>query len=110
MRGGNRNPPSACPGLSTHTKTTPERTAYYAAWSRCTNPKETSYHEYGGRGIKFLFTSFDVFLKEVGLRPSPNHRLDRINNDGHYEPGNIRWVSPSVSVVNQRKRRGGTSL
>jgi hypothetical protein len=108
MRGRYREP-SDCPGLGTNVKSTPERSAYYSAWTRCTNPKYIYYFNYGGRGIKFLFTSFDTFLKEVGPKPSPRHRLDRINNDGPYEPGNVRWTTVPRSVINRRKFKGGTS-
>ena len=55
-----------------------------------------------GRGIKFLFTSFEQFLAEVGTKPSPHLLLDRIKNDGHYEPGNVRWTTPSKSNKNKR--------
>jgi len=101
---------SECPGLSHHVYFTPERAAYYDAWRRCTNPKVECYTDYGARGIKFSFTSFSAFLREIGPRPSSRHRLDRIDNDGHYEPGNVRWSTPLVSTTNRRKFRGGSSL
>ena len=70
---------------------TPEYKAYYHAKERCTSEKYYLYHRYGGRGIKFLFNSFEEFFKEVGLRPSKIHSLDRKDNDGNYEKGNIKW-------------------
>lgn len=82
---------------------TPEYGAYYTARNRCTNPKHPKYHLYGGRGIKFMFASFSAFLLAVGLKPSPNHVLDRRNNDGHYEAGNVRWVTHPVSLRNRRR-------
>jgi hypothetical protein len=48
-----------------------------------------------------LFTNFEEFLCEIGLRPE-GMTLDRIDNDGHYAPGNIRWVTPSQQVSNRR--------
>lgn len=60
---------------------------------------------YGGRGIEFHFANFDEFIKEVGPRPK-GYVLDRINNDGNYETGNVRWVTPSQSVQNSRKNGG----
>jgi hypothetical protein len=59
------------------------------------------YRYYGGRGIKFLFTSFEQFLAELGPRPS-GMSLDRIENDGNYEPGNVRWATRSEQVQNRR--------
>jgi hypothetical protein len=71
----------------------PENSAYYTARSRCTSPNHPDYHNYGGRGIKFKFKSFLEFLVEIGPKPSPELTLDRINNNGHYEKGNIRWAT-----------------
>lgn len=79
----------------------PEETAYHAAKQRCTNPKHPHYARYGGRGIKFLFASFTSFLDAVGCRPSPQHELDRENNNGHYETGNVRWVIGTLSAANR---------
>ena len=88
-----------------------EKTAYYNARNRCTNPKDAYYSDYGGRGIEFRFTSFKQFIDALrtpenpsGLRPSPEHTLDRKNNDGHYEAGNIRWATYYQQSRNQRQR------
>src|SRR2546429_181103 len=64
---------------------TPAYQAYENAIQRCTNPKNQAFKDYGGRGIKFLFQSFDQFFAEIGPRPSRSYTLDRINNNGHYE-------------------------
>lgn len=82
-------------------KETSEYRAYTNAKQRCLNPNHNSYAAYGGRGIEFRFTSFQEFLAEVGLRP-PGMLLDRKDNDGHYEPGNVRWVTYKQSAQNRR--------
>lgn len=46
-----------------------------------------------------------AFLSYMGPKPSPAHTLDRINNDGNYEPGNVRWATKGQQNANQRKRR-----
>src|ERR1035437_10732243 len=81
----------------------------YARWgqmrSRCTNPKNTHYVEYGGRGITVCkrWDSFVLFLKDVGEQPTPRHTLDRKDNDGNYEPSNVRWATPRQQAQNTRK-------
>lgn len=77
---------------------------YYAMLGRCNDPKCKVYHYYGGRGIKCLFSNFEEFRDwalangyEDGLT------IDRINNDGNYEPNNCRWVPMSVNHENRRK-------
>ncbi len=79
----------------------PERIAYANAKYRSTNPNDRKWENYGGRGIRFLFDSFDEFLKELGPRPE-GLSLDRIDNDGNYEPGNVRWATPSQQNSNRR--------
>lgn len=78
--------------------------AFSAAKQRCVNPNTQAYANYGGRGIKFLFDSFEQFHLELGEAPSSEHSLDRIDNNGHYEPGNLRWATRSEQVRNQRPR------
>ena len=80
------------------------RDAFYHANRRCGNPSHKSYKHYGGRGIHFLFTSLEQFAYELGERPSPQHSIDRRNNDGNYEPGNVKWSTRSEQISNQRKR------
>jgi len=69
---------------------------------RCANPKHPRWADYGGRGIKFLFTSFQQWLDELGPRPSTQHSVDRIDNNRHYEPGNMRWATRSQQNRNRR--------
>lgn len=70
----------------------------WGIWSRmknrCNNPNNAKYHRYGGRGIKVCdrwLNSFENFLADIGRRPSKRYSIDRIDNDGNYEPGNVKW-------------------
>ena len=82
-----------------HTK---EYNLYQQAKSRCQCKRTRDYPSYGGRGIKFKFESFDQFLSVVGRRPTSRHSLDRKNNDGHYETGNVRWSTQRQQLKNRR--------
>lgn len=84
---------------------TPEWDAYVHAEQRCNNPKTKGYKDYGGRGIKFLFTSFEQFFAKLGKRPK-GKTLDRINNEGNYEPGNVRWATYLQQANNRRSLKG----
>jgi hypothetical protein len=95
---------------STGASKTPERRAYQNAKHRCENPKAQSWERYGGRGIRFLFTSFEQFITEMGKRPTPAHSLERRNNDGNYEPGNCTWATSAEQHANQTHRNQYTSL
>jgi hypothetical protein len=80
---------------------------------RCTNPNATGYENYGGRGIKLNpeFLSFEKFLKHIGPRPSKYHSINRINNNGNYEPGNVEWATASEQAANTRcHKRNGTGI
>lgn len=87
-------------------------TPTYAAWSqmksRCNNPKHSNYKRYGGRGIRVCerwSESYETFLEDVGERPSPKHTLDRKDNDGNYEPGNVRWATAMEQNRNTSSNR-----
>lgn len=84
----------------------------YICWctmvQRCENPKNAKYPLYGGRGITICArwrTSFANFLADMGRKPSPKHSIDRIDNDGNYEPGNCRWATGSQQASNQQRQR-----
>jgi len=93
-------------GHTTGGRTSPEFRAWLNARSRCFWPKNTFYPAYGGRGITMCDDwrySFEAFLRDMGRKPSPRHTLDRINNEGHYAPGNCRWVTQREQGNNTRR-------
>jgi hypothetical protein len=93
------------------------KTKTYRTWirikSRCLNERERRYSEYGGRGIRVCerwLESFENFLADMGHPPSPSHSIDRIDNDGNYEPSNCRWATMSQQNKNRRCRCEKQSL
>lgn len=85
------------------------RSPEYIAWQnmirRCENPQHKNYRYYGGRGISVFpqwRLNFEAFLFWMGPRPNPGLSLDRIDNDGNYEPGNVRWATREQQRRNQR--------
>lgn len=85
------------------------RSRIYAIWcnmkARCDNSAHKSYHNYGARGISYApqWADFEVFLRDVGAPPTPKHTLDRIDNDGSYEPNNVQWALRQVQSRNTRQ-------
>ena len=88
--------------IRTDGKHRPEYLAFRNARRRCTEPSNRGWKYYGGRGIEFRFSSFAEFMEELGDKPSPRHSLDRIDNDGHYERGNVRWATMPDQSRNRR--------
>ena len=80
----------------------PEYRAYRNAYYRCTREQDVRFYTYGARGIEFKFSSFQQFIDDIGPRPFAKHSLDRINNDGHYEVGNVRWATRKEQRANRR--------
>lgn len=82
---------------------------YRGMLNRCENPNVSNYSRYGGRGIKVAdewkgrVVGFLRWLEHVGPRPSDNHQLDRIDNSRGYEPGNVRWSTPTENARNTRR-------
>lgn len=84
------------------------KTRQYEIWcgmkKRCEKPSSAAYKWYGGRGIKVCerwSKSFQSFIDDMGFPPE-GLQIDRINNDGDYEPGNCRWVTSKQNNGNRR--------
>lgn len=80
----------------------------YFTWTnmrgRCNNPLDANYKHYGGRGISVCarWDDFSAFLEDMGEKPSPDHSIDRIDNNGNYEPSNCRWATKLTQSRNTR--------
>jgi hypothetical protein len=87
------------------------RAAEYSIWNmmiqRCENRNTKGYKNYGGRNIAVHppWHKFENFIADNGLRPSPEYSLDRINNDGNYEPGNVRWATRKEQQRNTSRNK-----
>lgn len=84
---------------------TPEYRCWAAMKNRCLNNRHKQYSHYGGRGITICdrwIESFNNFYADMGLKPSPKHSLDRIDNNGNYEPNNCKWSTSSEQNTNRR--------
>jgi len=89
-------------------KQSPEWRTWLRMNKRCRNPADKDYLRWGGRGIRVCErwrNSFENFLADMGKKPSAKHSLDRINNDGDYEPGNCRWATNREQSRNRSNNR-----
>ena len=96
---------STQPHAQRHGRTfTPEYRAWNGLRERCRNPNNKDFANYGGRGIRVCerWQVFEAFLTDMGERPPGMVAIDRINNDGDYEPGNCRWATASQQNKNRR--------
>ncbi len=112
LKNGKSKSCGCIPGNLTHGETrgkeksgavSPELAAFYGARGRCRVASNRHYRLYGGRGIEFRFETFEEFIAEVGRRPSTKHSLDRIDVNGHYEPGNLRWATQTMPCRNRQR-------
>lgn len=100
-------------GCRAQYRDTPKATKhpYYATWknmkSRCDNPHNHAYKDYGGRGIKVCdrwASDFWAFVRDMGAKPSTDYSLDRIDSSKGYSPDNCRWASRTTQSRNKRGR------
>ena len=93
-----------------HTGPDGKHSLTYFSWmsmrQRCLYPKHVAFHNYGGRGITICkrWNDFKNFLTDMGERPCKELTLDRIDNNGNYEPSNCKWSTKSEQNENQRPR------
>lgn len=84
----------------------PEYKSHASMKDRCLNRNNPQYHDYGGRGISYCmrWDSFENFFKDMGFRPK-GKTLDRIDNDGNYDPENCKWSTRKEQMLNTRRNK-----
>lgn len=91
-----------------HLSHTPEYRSWRMMNQRCYEPSLDAYPWYGGKGITVCDrwrNSFETFLSDMGVKPSPRHTIDRIDVTGHYEPSNCRWTDAKSQAINRTSTR-----
>lgn len=94
--------------LTTHGLThSTEFNSWRGMIERCTSPVCGRFKDYGGRGIQVCerWLSFQAFITDMGMKPTPKHTIERENNEGNYEPGNCIWATRAVQSLNRRANR-----
>jgi hypothetical protein len=93
------------------------KSAEYRCWNtmkeRCFNKNKKAYKNYGARGIIVCdrwSNSFLNFLEDMGKKPSSQHSIDRIDNNGNYEPSNCRWATLHEQAINKRNKSLNTGV
>lgn len=91
---------------------TPEHKTWLAIHQRCNNPNNPDYHNYGGRGLKVSekWDKFEDFLRDMGIRPTDRHSIERKNNELGYSPENCIWATSKEQSRNKRSNRFVTAM
>lgn len=94
-------------GLSKNPKIKTEYKTWKSILNKCNNPKASNYKDYGGRGISVCkrWEDFNNFITDMGLKPCKTLSIERINNDGDYEPNNCKWATDTEQNRNKRNIR-----